>query len=137
MKADRRASQRKEQHQPSRMGSSYPQNQLPPTFPAGQLRISSPMPVACKLQNHIWHFLLPLFDSPITVVCSRLVLNRFADIVGFTAWSSMREPSQVFALLEHIYSSFDAIAKRRHVFKVETIGDCYGKLGRVIAFVVP
>ena len=52
----------------------------------------------------------------------------FADIVGFTAWSSMREPSQVFALLEHIYSSFDAIAKRRHVFKVETIGDCYGKL---------
>ena len=40
----------------------------------------------------------------------------------------MREPSQVFALLEHIYSSFDAIAKRRHVFKVETIGDCYGKL---------
>jgi class 3 adenylate cyclase len=49
----------------------------------------------------------------------------FADIVGFTAWSSMREPSQVFTLLETIYHEFDVIAKRRRVFKVETVGDCY------------
>jgi len=49
----------------------------------------------------------------------------FADIVGFTAWSSVREPSQVFILLETIYHSFDMVAKRRRVFKVETIGDCY------------
>ena len=27
----------------------------------------------------------------------------FADIAGFTAWSSAREPSSVFRLLEHIY----------------------------------
>jgi class 3 adenylate cyclase len=49
----------------------------------------------------------------------------FADLVGFTAWSSAREPGQVFTLLETIYGSFDKIAKRRKVFKVETIGDCY------------
>jgi class 3 adenylate cyclase len=49
----------------------------------------------------------------------------FADISGFTAWSSTREPSQVFILLETIYKSFDEIAKRRGVFKVETVGDCY------------
>jgi class 3 adenylate cyclase len=49
----------------------------------------------------------------------------FADIVGFTAWSSMREPSQVFTLLETIYHEFDVFAKRRRVFKVETVGDCY------------
>ena len=49
----------------------------------------------------------------------------FADIVGFTAWSSARDPSQVFDLLQTIYGAFDNIAKRRHVFKVETIGDCY------------
>lgn len=49
----------------------------------------------------------------------------FADITGFTAWSSMREPSQVFILLESIYKAFDIIAKRRRVFKVETVGDCY------------
>jgi hypothetical protein len=46
----------------------------------------------------------------------------FADIAGFTAWSSTREPSQVFFLLQTVYQNFDAIAKRRKVFKVETIG---------------
>ncbi|CAJ1964614.1 unnamed protein product [Cylindrotheca closterium] len=49
----------------------------------------------------------------------------FADISGFTAWSSVREPSQVFTLLETVYRAFDVIAKRRKVFKVETVGDCY------------
>lgn len=49
----------------------------------------------------------------------------FADIVGFTAWSSMREPSQVFILLETLYSAYDELAARRKVFKVETVGDCY------------
>ena len=49
----------------------------------------------------------------------------FADIAGFTAWSSAREPAQVFVLLQSIYQSFDLIAKKRKVFKVETIGDSY------------
>jgi class 3 adenylate cyclase len=31
----------------------------------------------------------------------------------------------VFLLLETVYSAFDVLAKRRGVFKVETIGDCY------------
>mmetsp|Transcript_22342 Transcript_22342/g.62069 ORF Transcript_22342/g.62069 Transcript_22342/m.62069 type:complete len:633 (+) Transcript_22342:2-1900(+) len=49
----------------------------------------------------------------------------FADIAGFTAWSSAREPTQVFVLLEALYGSFDELAKKRRVFKVETIGDSY------------
>jgi len=49
----------------------------------------------------------------------------FADIAGFTAWSSSREPTQVFVLLQTLYHAFDQIAKRRMVFKVETIGDSY------------
>ncbi len=49
----------------------------------------------------------------------------FADIAGFTAWSSTREPTQVFTLLEAVYGAFDKIAARRGVFKVETIGDSY------------
>eukprot|EP00522_Entomoneis_paludosa_P013117 CAMPEP_0172452292 /NCGR_PEP_ID=MMETSP1065-20121228/10005_1 /TAXON_ID=265537 /ORGANISM="Amphiprora paludosa, Strain CCMP125" /LENGTH=1141 /DNA_ID=CAMNT_0013204333 /DNA_START=182 /DNA_END=3604 /DNA_ORIENTATION=+ len=49
----------------------------------------------------------------------------FADIEGFTAWSSTREPAQVFVLLQSVYSAFDQIAKRYKVFKVETIGDSY------------
>jgi class 3 adenylate cyclase len=49
----------------------------------------------------------------------------FSDISGFTAWSSVREPTQVFTLLENVYGAFDAIALKRGVFKVETIGDSY------------
>lgn len=49
----------------------------------------------------------------------------FADISGFTAWSSVREPAQVFTLLETVYRHFDEIAHRRRIFKVETVGDCY------------
>jgi class 3 adenylate cyclase len=85
-------------------------------------------------------------------VSVNLFLLKFADIVGFTAWSSVRDPCQVFTLLETVYQAFDEIAKRRRVFKVmshvplqvmllkrcwshrlrvpyfpqvETIGDCY------------
>jgi len=46
----------------------------------------------------------------------------FADIAGFTAWSSTREPAQVFMLLQTVYQNFDLIAKKHKVFKVETIG---------------
>ncbi len=46
----------------------------------------------------------------------------FGDVEGFTAWSSVREPSQVFTLLETIYAAFDRVASRRRVFKVETVG---------------
>ena len=49
----------------------------------------------------------------------------FADIEGFTSWCSTRDPSQVFILLQNVYGEFDAIAKKRLVFKVETIGDSY------------
>jgi class 3 adenylate cyclase len=49
----------------------------------------------------------------------------FADIVGFTAWSSVRDPSKVFTLLETLFQAFDSIARKRRIFKVETIGDCY------------
>ena len=49
----------------------------------------------------------------------------FADITNFTAWSSVREPADVFTLLETVFSALDRIAKRRGVYKVETVGDCY------------
>ena len=49
----------------------------------------------------------------------------FADLAGFTAWSSTREPVQVFILLQKLYQAFDIVAQKRRVFKVETIGDSY------------
>mmetsp|Transcript_17324 Transcript_17324/g.37811 ORF Transcript_17324/g.37811 Transcript_17324/m.37811 type:complete len:1145 (-) Transcript_17324:167-3601(-) len=57
------------------------------------------------------------FYPAVTILC--------ADLAGFTAWSSQREPSQVFSLLEVIYHDFDEVAKRRGIFKVETVGDAY------------
>lgn len=56
----------------------------------------------------------------------------FAELVGFTAWSSQHEPTQVFLLLQEIYQAFDKEAKKRGVFKIESIGDCYvaGKFTR-------
>mmetsp|Transcript_41802 Transcript_41802/g.100699 ORF Transcript_41802/g.100699 Transcript_41802/m.100699 type:complete len:1172 (+) Transcript_41802:71-3586(+) len=49
----------------------------------------------------------------------------FADIAGFTAWSSAREPPQVFTLLEKIYAAFDRVSHRHGIFKLETVGDSY------------
>ena len=63
-------------------------------------------------------------DKPIADLFPETTV-MFGDIAGFTAWASIREPSQVFHLLETIYSAFDAIAMRRRVFKIETIGDSY------------
>ena len=54
----------------------------------------------------------------------------FSDIAGFTAWPSVREPTQVFTILESIYGTFDVVALKRGVFKVETIGDYYIWLSR-------
>jgi Adenylate and Guanylate cyclase catalytic domain len=59
------------------------------------------------------------------IYCLNPCLSQLTDIAGFTEWSSKREPNDVFVLLETIYGSFDAIALRRIVFKIETIGDCY------------
>jgi hypothetical protein len=52
----------------------------------------------------------------------------FANITGFTAWSSEREPQQVFLLLETVFGVLDKIAKRGRVFKVET-----GKDGKLLS----
>eukprot|EP00980_Cylindrotheca_fusiformis_P011171 scaffold2563_cov124-Cylindrotheca_fusiformis.AAC.2 len=49
----------------------------------------------------------------------------FSDIEGFTAWSSEREPEQVFTLLQTIFQAFDRLARKRDIFKVEAIGDTY------------
>ena len=51
-----------------------------------------------------------------------LVFNAIAT--GFTAWSDKRSPTEVFQLLEAIYSAFDLLAEKYSVYKIETIGDC-------------
>jgi hypothetical protein len=56
----------------------------------------------------------------------------FGDLVGFTAWSSVRQPTEVFVLLETLYNAFDQTARKGGIFKVETIGDCYSMLSLLV-----
>ena len=42
----------------------------------------------------------------------------------------------MFILLETLYHAFDQIAKKRRVFKVETVGDCYGESPSFFEFIL-
>jgi len=53
----------------------------------------------------------------------------FADICGFTAWSSDKTPIEVVGMLSELFTSFDILCVRFNVFKVCTIGDCYVVMG--------
>jgi hypothetical protein len=98
-------------------------------FPSATVMFGTCNGLLCHYWMMALRFLsVPSTHPPLVVFLHRtLSLIPAADIASFTAWSSVREPSQVFMLLEEIYNSFDAIAKKRRVFKVETIGDSYGK----------
>lgn len=90
-----------------------------------------------KVQPYKWSLPIPFIGEPsiIHVIeqsdsspIAQLYTDTtviFMDIVGFTHWSSTRQPSEVFELLETIYGKFDSIAKVYGVFKVETVGDSY------------
>ncbi|CAG9325909.1 unnamed protein product [Blepharisma stoltei] len=49
----------------------------------------------------------------------------FADIVGFTAYSSDKKPIEVVSMLSKLFSNFDHLCMKNNVYKVHTIGDCY------------
>ena len=49
----------------------------------------------------------------------------FADLVGFTAISEHLTPEEVVELLDGLFSEFDAMAARRQLEKIKTVGDAY------------
>ena len=53
------------------------------------------------------------------------VTVMFADIVNFTQVASGMAPTQVFTMLNRIFSSFDEMAERYGLEKIKTIGDAY------------
>ncbi|MBK6629646.1 MAG: adenylate/guanylate cyclase domain-containing protein [Betaproteobacteria bacterium] len=53
------------------------------------------------------------------------VTVMFADIVNFTQVAEGMAPTQVFTMLNRIFSSFDEMAERYGLEKIKTIGDAY------------
>lgn len=53
------------------------------------------------------------------------VTVMFADIVNFTQVAANMSPSQVFTMLNHIFSAFDELAEKFGLEKIKTIGDAY------------
>lgn len=53
----------------------------------------------------------------------------YADIVGFTAWSSDKSPKEVVGMLSELFTRFDKKCLDHNVYKVHTIGDCYVVMG--------
>ncbi|KAK9875559.1 hypothetical protein WA026_009365 [Henosepilachna vigintioctopunctata] len=49
----------------------------------------------------------------------------FSDVVTFTEICSRIAPMEVVSMLNGMYSIFDRLTERNHVYKVETIGDAY------------
>ncbi len=49
----------------------------------------------------------------------------FADLVGFSKLASTKSPGDVVALLNRVFSRFDALADQHGLEKIKTIGDAY------------
>jgi adenylate cyclase len=53
------------------------------------------------------------------------VTVMFADIVNFTTIAEGMSPSQIFSMLNKVFSGFDALAEKHGLEKIKTIGDAY------------
>jgi len=53
----------------------------------------------------------------------------FADIVGFTEYASTMSASELVAMLDEIFSEFDALVDKYGIEKIKTIGDAYMAVG--------
>jgi len=53
------------------------------------------------------------------------VTVMFADIVNFTTIAEGMSPNQIFAMLNKVFSAFDALAEEHGLEKIKTIGDAY------------
>jgi adenylate cyclase len=53
------------------------------------------------------------------------VTVMFADIVNFTHIAEGMSPSQIFTMLNKVFSNFDGLAEKHGLEKIKTIGDAY------------
>jgi class 3 adenylate cyclase len=81
------------------------------------LRNVLPEPIARRLTDDARTE--PIADS------HREVTVLFADLVGFTLLSARTPPERLIAMLDTVFTEFDAIADRHGLEKIKTIGDAY------------
>lgn len=74
-----------------------------------------PAPVAQRLKQN---------DSAIADGFADVTV-MFADIVNFTQIAEGMSPSQIFSMLNKVFSGFDALAEKHGLEKIKTIGDAY------------
>ena len=53
----------------------------------------------------------------------------FADLVGFTDFSSQKSPTELVEILNLIFSKFDLLSQQHGLEKIKTIGDAYMVVG--------
>lgn len=85
------------------------------------------------------HLLLSIFPEPIAKELrnsNRSVADSFenvtilfADIVGFTRFSSTMSPDELVKMLDEIFSEFDNLVDKYDIEKIKTIGDAYMAVG--------
>jgi adenylate cyclase len=49
----------------------------------------------------------------------------FADVVGFTPWTSRTDPGRVIGILDDLFTRFDRVTTARGIEKLKTVGDAY------------
>jgi adenylate cyclase len=49
----------------------------------------------------------------------------FADVAGFTEWTTRTDPEQVIGLLDDLFTRFDEVSAARGMEKLKTMGDAY------------
>lgn len=49
----------------------------------------------------------------------------FADVAGFTAWTTRTDPDRVISLLDDLFTRFDEVAAIGGIEKLKTMGDAY------------
>ena len=80
-----------------------------------------PEPVAARLKQ----------EDGIIADAREEVTVLFADIVGFTGLSERLPASDVVALLDRVFASWDSLAAEHGVEKIKTIGDAYMVAGGI------
>ena len=92
-----------------------------------------------RLHRENERLLLNILPEPIAARLrsgERLIADRFddvtllfADIVGFTEMSSAMAPEELVAVLNEVFTVFDALVDEHRLEKVKTIGDAYMVVG--------